>query len=355
MQLWPWSKKSTPKLSHPGPEAFYGLLMPFLNEKPLSANASDSPSWLEQLPIPVAGDAQTLHTTLEPESDYIQKNILFFFFFFFFFFEISVVINHSFLSWSSCFFFQKVAHPFLYGTWPPPSGDRSGAICVERSVRFALVLAGMDSSAASWWSGVGLRGLSLPKGHAKRFQGHTKWFWILILGSTQGRLFVGEIWRNSLTTWLSKCRNGTLSLVLEKKTDGIHWIAGPQHFYYRPLVMARRPLLNYQATKKIMIIMFTSLTSDGKSSILEDQLLWQQTQNSHCEDQSWLLYKGFMNHQQIKNITSHGSIFTTIYKCSLFFWSKFTFFFIFVCSFSVYTGCFFFGSNPGGWIFVRRL
>ncbi|CAL1170137.1 unnamed protein product [Cladocopium goreaui] len=74
-----------------GPEAFYGLLLPFLNEKPLSANASALfPKWLEHVPIPVAG-------------------------------------------------------------------DRSGAICVERAVRFALVVAGMDAPSASWWSGVGLR------------------------------------------------------------------------------------------------------------------------------------------------------------------------------------------------------
>eukprot|EP00435_Cladocopium_sp_Y103_P037714 s365_g10.t1 len=74
-----------------GPEAFYGLLLPFLNEKPLSANASALfPKWLEHVPIPVAG-------------------------------------------------------------------DRSGAICVERAVRFALVVAGMDAASASWWSGVGLR------------------------------------------------------------------------------------------------------------------------------------------------------------------------------------------------------
>jgi hypothetical protein len=39
-----------------GPEAFYGLLLPFLNEKPLSANASALfPKWLEHVPIPVAG------------------------------------------------------------------------------------------------------------------------------------------------------------------------------------------------------------------------------------------------------------------------------------------------------------
>ena len=39
-----------------GPEAFYGVLLPFLNEKPLSSNASElHSSWVEHLPIPVAG------------------------------------------------------------------------------------------------------------------------------------------------------------------------------------------------------------------------------------------------------------------------------------------------------------
>ena len=45
----------------------------------------------------------------------------------------------------------------------PGPGDRSGAICVERAVRFALVVAGMDAPSASWWSGVGLRAAAISE------------------------------------------------------------------------------------------------------------------------------------------------------------------------------------------------
>ncbi|CAE7259970.1 unnamed protein product [Symbiodinium microadriaticum] len=72
-----------------GPEAMYGHLLPFLNQRPLSASTGPQ-SWTEQLPVPVAG-------------------------------------------------------------------DRSFALCVERSVRFALVLSGLEPSDADWWSSVGLR------------------------------------------------------------------------------------------------------------------------------------------------------------------------------------------------------
>ena len=67
----------------------YGHLLPFLNQRPLSASTGPQ-SWTEQLPVPVAG-------------------------------------------------------------------DRSFALCVERSVRFALVLSGLEPCDASWWSSVGLR------------------------------------------------------------------------------------------------------------------------------------------------------------------------------------------------------
>ena len=67
----------------------YGHLLPFLNQRPLSASTGPQ-SWTEQLPVPVAG-------------------------------------------------------------------DRSFALCVERSVRFALVLSGLEPSDADWWSSVGLR------------------------------------------------------------------------------------------------------------------------------------------------------------------------------------------------------
>ncbi|CAE7723402.1 unnamed protein product [Symbiodinium sp. CCMP2456] len=73
-----------------GPEAMYGHLLPFLNQRPLSAGTTGPQSWTEQLPVPVAG-------------------------------------------------------------------DRSFALCVERSVRFALVLSGLEPSDAGWWSSVGLR------------------------------------------------------------------------------------------------------------------------------------------------------------------------------------------------------
>ena len=76
----------------------YGHLLPFLNQKPLSASGGVPQSWLEQLPVPVAG-------------------------------------------------------------------DRSFAIMVEQSVRFALVLSGMEPADASWWSSLGLRyGLSFAVG-----------------------------------------------------------------------------------------------------------------------------------------------------------------------------------------------
>ena len=39
----------------------------------------------------------------------------------------------------------------------PVAGDRSFAIAVERSVRFALVLSGLEPADATWWSSVGLR------------------------------------------------------------------------------------------------------------------------------------------------------------------------------------------------------
>ena len=47
-------------------------------------------------------------------------------------------------------------------SWPeqlpvPVAGDRSFAMAVERSVRFALVLSGLEPTEASWWSSVGLR------------------------------------------------------------------------------------------------------------------------------------------------------------------------------------------------------
>ena len=57
-----------------------------------------------------------------------------------------------------------VFHDFLITQLP--WGDRSFAISVERSVRFALVLAGMDAAAASWWSGVGLRSSEKKEGGA---------------------------------------------------------------------------------------------------------------------------------------------------------------------------------------------
>ncbi|CAJ1382833.1 unnamed protein product, partial [Effrenium voratum] len=46
------------------------------------------------------------------------------------------------------------------GSWHEPlpaAGDRSFALAVERSVRFMLVLSGMEESDASWWSSVNLR------------------------------------------------------------------------------------------------------------------------------------------------------------------------------------------------------
>ncbi|CAJ1380920.1 unnamed protein product [Effrenium voratum] len=79
------------QIMHPDPDngadAMYGVLLPFLNQKPLSANDPEG-SWHEPLPA---------------------------------------------------------------------AGDRSFALAVERSVRFMLVLSGMEESDASWWSSVNLR------------------------------------------------------------------------------------------------------------------------------------------------------------------------------------------------------